>query len=88
MARRYGWTDEQINDLANADQRSDFTPQEKIALRVADRLTRDQHSMDDALFAELRQQYDEPAVVELIAAIGLFNYFNLFNDALQMEPTK
>ena len=88
MARRYGWTDEQINDLENADQRSDFTPQEKIALRVADRLTRDQHSLDDALFAELRQLYDEPAVVELIAAIGLFNYFNLFNDALKMEPTK
>lgn len=88
MARRYGWTDEQINDLANADQRSDFTPQEKIALRVADRLTRNQHSLDDALFAELRQLYDEPAIVELIAAIGLFNYFNLFNDALKMEPTK
>jgi alkylhydroperoxidase family enzyme len=88
LARRYGWTDEQINDLANADQRSDFTPKEKIALRVAERLTRDQHSLDDALFAELRQQFDEPAVVELIAAIGLFNYFNLFNDALKMEPTK
>jgi alkylhydroperoxidase family enzyme len=88
LARRYGWTDEQINDLENADQRSDFTPQEKIALRVAERLTRDQHSLDDALFAELREQYDEPAVVELIAAIGLFNYFNLFNDALKMEPTK
>jgi alkylhydroperoxidase family enzyme len=88
LARRYGWTEEQINDLANADQRSDFTPQEKIALRVADRLTRDQHSLDDALFTEMRQLYDEPAVVELIAAIGLFNYFNLFNDALKMEPTK
>ncbi len=77
-----------MNDLANADQRTDFTPKEKIALRVAERLTRDQHSLDDALFAELRQQYDEAAVVELIAAIGLFNYFNLFNNALKMEPTK
>jgi alkylhydroperoxidase family enzyme len=88
LARRYGWTDEQIADLANAEQRSDFTSQEKIALKVAERLTRDQHSLDDALFTELRQLYDEPAVVELIAAIGLFNYFNLFNDALQMEPTR
>ncbi len=77
-----------MNDLANADQRGDFTPKEKIALRVAERLTRDQHSLDDALFAELRQEYDEAAVVELIAAIGLFNYFNLFNNALKMEPTK
>jgi alkylhydroperoxidase family enzyme len=26
--------------------------------------------------------------VELMAAIGLFNYFNRFNNALQIEPTK
>jgi hypothetical protein len=26
--------------------------------------------------------------VELLCAIGLFNYFNRFNDALKMEPTK
>jgi len=27
-------------------------------------------------------------VVELMAAVGLFNYFNRFNDLLEMEPTK
>jgi hypothetical protein len=27
-------------------------------------------------------------VVELMAAIGLFNYFNRFNDLLEMEPTQ
>jgi hypothetical protein len=26
--------------------------------------------------------------VELLCAIGLFNYFNRFNNALGMEPTK
>jgi hypothetical protein len=26
--------------------------------------------------------------VELLCAIGLFNYFNRFNNALRMEPTK
>jgi hypothetical protein len=26
--------------------------------------------------------------VELLCAIGLFNYFNRFNNALKMEPTK
>jgi len=26
--------------------------------------------------------------VELMAAIGLFNYFNRFNDLLEMEPTQ
>jgi hypothetical protein len=26
--------------------------------------------------------------VELMAAVGLFNYFNRFNNMLHMEPTK
>ena len=32
--------------------------------------------------------YSEGEIIELAAAIGLFNYFNRFNDVLKMEPTK
>ncbi len=88
MARRLGWTDDQINDLQNFEGRNDFTAQEKAALRLAERMTNDAHSIDDQLWTELRQHFDEGEVIELLAAIGLFNYFNRFNDALQMEPTK
>ncbi|HWG49886.1 MAG TPA: hypothetical protein VN669_09355 [Candidatus Acidoferrales bacterium] len=55
---------------------------------MAERITRDAHSVDEQLWSALRQHYDEGEIVELIAAIGLFNYFNRFNDALLMEPTK
>lgn len=51
-------------------------------------MTRDAHTVDDQLFTALRQHYDEGEIVELLSAIGLFNYFNRFNDALTMEPTK
>lgn len=51
-------------------------------------MTRDAHTVSDQLFGELRQHFDEGEIIELLAAIGLFNYFNRFNDALQMEPTK
>ena len=88
MARRHGWTDDQINDLANFEKRPDFTEKEKTALRVAERVTRDAHTVDDKLFDELRKHFDEGEIIELLAAIGLFNYFNRFNDALTMEPTK
>ncbi len=88
MARRHGWTDEQINELANFEQRPDFTEKEKAALRLAERVTRDAHTVDDKLFGELRRHFDEGEIIELLAAIGLFNYFNRFNDALTMEPTK
>ena len=87
MARRLGWSDEQIRDLANFEQRADFTDKEKAALRLAERMTRDAHTVDDQLWTELRSHFDEGEVVELLSAIGLFNYFNRFNDALQMEPT-
>jgi len=87
LARRHGWTDDQINDLANFDQRPDFTEKEKAALRLAERVTRDAHTVDDQLWSELRQHFDEGEIIELLAAIGLFNYFNRFNDALLMEPT-
>jgi alkylhydroperoxidase family enzyme len=88
LARRHGWTDDQINDLANFEKRLDFTEKEKTALRLAERVTRDAHTVDDQLFAELRKHFDEGEIIELLAVIGLFNYFNRFNDALTMEPTK
>jgi hypothetical protein len=44
--------------------------------------------VSDEQFAELRGFYSEGEIVELLCAIGLFNYFNRFNNALQMEPTK
>lgn len=88
MARWHGWTEDQINDLSNFEQRTDFTEKEKAALRLAERVTRDAHTVDDQLWSELRRHFDEGEIVELLAAIGLFNYFNRFNDALQMEPTK
>ena len=88
MARRHGWTDDQINGLADFERRTDFTEKEKVALRLAERVTRDAHTVDNQLWSELRQYFDEGEIVELLAAIGLFNYFNRFNDALEMEPTK
>jgi alkylhydroperoxidase family enzyme len=88
LARRHGWSNEQIKDLPNFEQRGDFGDKEKVALRLAERVTRDAHTVDDQLWTELRRHFDEGEVVELLSAIGLFNYFNRFNDALQMEPTK
>ncbi len=64
-----------------------FDEKEKAALAYAKQLTLDAHGIDDALFARLRQHYDEGEIVEISAMAGMFNYFNRVNDALQMEPT-
>jgi uncharacterized peroxidase-related enzyme len=88
LAKGLGWTDEQLAHLAQWSQRDDFTPAEKAALRLAETVTRDAHALSDDQFAELRSFYSEGEIVELLCAIGLFNYFNRFNNALRMEPTK
>jgi uncharacterized peroxidase-related enzyme len=88
LARGLGWTDDQLINLADWQRRDDFTPAEKVALRLAETVTRDAHAVTDEQFAELRSFYNEGEIVELLCAIGLFNYFNRFNNALRMEPTR
>jgi len=88
LARGLGWSDDQLSHLADWPTRTDFTPAEKAALRLAETVTRDAHSVTGEQFAELRSFYSEGEIVELLCAIGLFNYFNRFNNALLMEPTR
>jgi len=88
LARGLGWSDDQLANLADWQRRDDFTPAEKAALRLAETVTRDAHAVTDEQFTELRSFYSEGEIVELLCAIGLFNYFNRFNNALKMEPTK
>ena len=88
LAKGLGWSDDQLAHLSEWPKRDDFSPAEKAALRLAETVTRDAHAVTDEQFAELRGFYSEGEIVELLCAIGLFNYFNRFNNALGMEPTK
>jgi alkylhydroperoxidase family enzyme len=88
LARRLGWTDDQITNLADFESRNDFDEREKAALRLAEVETRDPHAFDDNRWQDLCKHFDEGEIIELVTAIGLFNYFNRVNDVLMMEPTK
>jgi uncharacterized peroxidase-related enzyme len=88
ICRKLGWSDEHIVALKNAAESEMFSEAEKVAIHLAEVMTLDAHGYSDADFARLRSFYSEGEVVELMAAIGLFNYFNRFNDLLQMEPTQ
>ena len=88
VAQRFGWNEEQLADLANFRTRSDFTPREKAALELAERESLDSHNVDDEFWRRLREHFDEGEIIELAAAIGLFNYFTRFNNALRLEATR
>ncbi len=87
MARRFGATDAEMAAIETGDFEV-FTAPERAALQFSEQLTRNSHAISDAMFAELRRHFDEGEIVEIAAVAGLFNYFNRFNNALQMEPTK
>lgn len=51
-------------------------------------MTRDAARMTNEDVESLRAFYSEGEIVEIAAVVGIFNYFNRFNDALGMEPTR
>jgi uncharacterized peroxidase-related enzyme len=87
LAKKLGYSDAQIATLPRFESSDAFTPREKAALRLAERLTRNERPLDAAELAELKVHFTEGEIVELMAASGLFNYFNRFNNLLAMEPT-
>ena len=87
LAKKLGYSDAQIATLPRFESSDAFTPREKAALRLAERLTRNERPLDAAELAELKIHFTEGEIVELMAASGLFNYFNRFNNLLAMEPT-
>ncbi len=87
ICRKLGWTDAQLNGMANPASEGGFTERELVAIHLAEVMTLNPHGYTAEDFARLRTFFSEGEVVELMAAIGLFNYFNRFNDLLEMEPT-
>ena len=64
-----------------------FTPAERAALRFAELMTTDARGVDEDTWIELNEHFDEGEIIELASVIGLFNYFNRFNDALRVDIT-
>ena len=88
LAVKLGWSKEQVEALPKAAASGLFSAAELAAIHLAEKMTTDSNNYSDAEFAELREFYTEGEVVELMTAIGIFNYFNRFNNVLKMEPTK
>lgn len=88
MAKQLGASEALLDAMYHIDEHAElFTPAERAALTLAERMTTDAHGVNEEVWAELRTHWDEGQIVELAAVIGLFNYFNRFNDALRVDMT-
>ncbi|MBV9229924.1 MAG: hypothetical protein JOZ18_11470 [Chloroflexi bacterium] len=63
-----------------------FTERELVALHFAEIMTTSAREVDEALWDELQAHFDDGELVEIASVIGLFNFFNRFADALQIDP--
>ena len=88
IAIKLGWTQQHLDEVADFGSSTLFTPMEKTALCLAERMTRNEAPITQDEFHSLRKFFSEGEIVELMAACGLFNYFNRFNNFLDIEPTK
>ena len=84
MSSALGVSDEKILALEAYAKSSHFTPAERIALQYADAITLSDQDVDDALFAELQQHYNDDQIVELTMAIAWENASSKFNRALRI----
>ena len=60
----------------------------KAALRYAELVTDSGHKVTDEHYTELARYWDDGEMVEITLVVGLFSYFNRFNDALRVEVTR
>lgn len=89
MARRHGWPQSTLDALPGwAASQLELDEPVRAALAFAEAMTQDSRHVGADAFARLQRHFDEGQVVEIAAVIGLFNYFNRFNNALEMEPTR
>lgn len=77
--------DAKVADLAEWRKSRAFSDFERVALEYAERITYTDQKVDDALFARLKQHFNEAQIVELTAAIALENFRSKFNPSLGIE---
>jgi len=86
LARKLGWTDEQIEAMDDYASSELFNYYEKEVLRLAELVSLQPDELPDDYWLQLDNHFTSDQVVELIVLIGFFNMINRFILALQIEP--
>ena len=82
VARELGVDRATLDELENFARSEKFSPAERAALAATVALTREPRALPVAVRQELEAHYDAGEIVEIVAAIGLYNYLTRANNAL------
>jgi len=86
-AKQKGASEDQIAAVKSDLEQGPFTQTEKLGLRCAEKIHRSGRDLDDTLFAELKNAYNDAQIVELIATAAVFEFFPRFVDGLRIPVT-
>jgi alkylhydroperoxidase family enzyme len=84
VGSRLGLSTEKIEALHDYAKSPLFSDAEKVALEYADAITDTGRDVDDALFARMRQYYDDDTIAELTMIIAWENASSHFNRAFRI----
>ncbi len=76
-----------LDELGNYARSERFSLRERAALSAAVAITREPRGLPEPVWRELRKHFNDGEIIEMVCTVGLFNYFNRVNNALQIELT-
>lgn len=81
-ARIYGIAEDKVEAIWEYQSSPLYDDAERVALDFALAAGSVPNAVDAALFARLRQHWDEQQIVEILAVISLYGFLNRWNDSL------
>jgi AhpD family alkylhydroperoxidase len=85
LAQRSGCPEDKLRELSTWRDSDRFDQVERLVLEYAEAMTRTPAAVTDELFAQLREHFDEPQMVELTTSIALENLYSRANWAFGLE---
>ncbi len=67
---------------------SQLSRREELAVRLAEAIAGDPNFMPDSLFDELREEFTNDEIVELVFGCSVFNFGNKFNITMRLDATQ
>ena len=86
-ALNYGITAGQVHAIEDGSWHDSelFNPVERTVLRFVEQMNTRKGRIDDTLFDELSQNFDRAQIIELTVRAGMCEFFNRFNEVLQLD---
>jgi alkylhydroperoxidase family enzyme len=74
-----------FKDAVEAKRAGGLDERETVAVAVAERMVRNPHTVDDALFARLQEHFSDQQVVAVVFAVSVFSMASLIAIALHLD---